>query len=196
MKRIMFVLMGLCLGIMCADAAVTNPKKLTITNTRIVQAIAADTTADYAGVKIFVPKGQTLLLGQRSDGMLVVRGNNLSNVRVEDAVFTSKGYSVISYQPESHVVFLNRGTDLTVQDPMGTTATIYPGQAASTTNAQVTSVTAPQLQAAAAAEAALVAEVANELPAFVAESEVSSTASEQASQDVEETETVLSNATR
>ncbi len=195
MKKLGVLIAGLLLGTVVSYAA-TTPKKLTITNTRIVQAVSQDVTEDYEGVKIFVPKGQTVLLGLRSDGMIVIRGNNLQNVRIDDASLSSNGYSVLSYQPQSQVIFLNRGTDLTVLDAMGTTATIYPGQAASTTDARVTSVTAPQLQAAAAAEAALEAAVTEDVPDFVAESEMSEAASEQATQDVKESETILSSSVR
>lgn len=193
MKRLVAVIAGVLLGVTLTYAATNKPKKLTISNTRIVQADQRSVTVDYAGVKVFVPKGQTLILGQRSDGMLVIRGNNLKNVKIGGATLSSNGFSVMSYQPESKVVVLNRGTDLTVQDSFGTVATIYPGQAASAVDAKVTSLTAPQLQAL-AKEAALAAEEV--VPAFVAESEASEAASEQSTQDVKETETVLSQSTR
>ena len=116
----------------------------------------------------------------------------MSNIQIGDSIISTQGYSVFSVEPQSNVVFLNRGTELTLQDPAGTTATIYPGQAVSADNAAVTSETAPALQAAAAQEAAAAAALAEEVPAFIAESETSSTASEQATQDVTETEETLS----
>ena len=179
------------LGVQAADAV---KKTIKISNTRIVQA-SKETTLDYGGARIVVPQGQTVLLGQRSDGMLIMRGNNLSNVQVNGATLSSDGYSVLSFQPESQVFFLNRGDELTLQDPSGNQATIYQGQAVSTTDAHITSVTAPTLQAQAAEQAALAAAETAEVPAFVAESETTNAASEQATQDVQETETVLSQAT-
>ncbi len=190
MKKIV-VLFGIMACLALTASAQTKQKKITIFNTRIVQALQT-TTLKYAGVNITVPQGRTVILGQRSDGSIVIRGKDLSNIQIGDSIISTQGYSVFSVEPQSNVVFLNRGTELTLQDPAGTTATIYPGQAVSADNAAVTSETAPALQAAAAQEAAAAAALAEEVPAFIAESETSSTASEQATQDVTETEETLS----
>ncbi len=195
MKKIVVLLVGVVLCAFVANAQTAKKKKITITNTQIVTAPQQTITVKYAGVNITVPQGQTVLLGQRSDGAIVVRGKNLSNVQINQGVISTDGYSVFSVQPESNVIFLNRGSELTIQDPTGTKSTIYPGQAVSAEHADITSVTAPALQAAAAQEAAVadeVAEALGDVPAFVAGNETTSTASEQATQDVRETEEVLS----
>lgn len=193
MKKIVVLFGIVCLGALAATAKAA-PKKITISNTRIVQP-AQKLSFNYGGVQMVVPQGQAILLGQRSDGAVVVRGHNLSGIQVGNSLVSTQGYSVFSIDPKNNVVFLNRGTELTLQDPAGTTATIYPGQAVSAENAAVTSETAPALQAAAQKEAAVSAEVigaADELPDFVAQSAMTSAAAEQAERDVIETEEVLS----
>ncbi len=195
MKKLVVLLVSVVLCAFVANAQTAKKKKIAITNTQIVTAPQQAVTVKYAGVNITVPQGQTVLLGQRSDGSIVVRGKNLSNVQINQGVISTEGYSVFSVQPESNVIFLNRGSELTIQDPTGTKSTIYPGQAVSAERADITSVTAPALQAAAAQEAAVaneLSEALGEVPAFVAENETTSAASEQATQDVTETEEVLS----
>ena len=191
MKKIAVLLLGVIGLCVSTSMAQTTKKKLTISNTRIIQA-TQQTTLMYGGVNIVVPKGQTVLLGQRSDGLVVVRGNDLQKVQIDEATVSASGYSVFSVEPKSNIVFLNRGSAMTLTDASGVTATITPGQAVFANNAAITSETAPALQAAAAAETAAVAGTEIEFPAFVAESETTSTASEQATQDVHEIEEVLS----
>ena len=151
-----------------------------ITNSKIVQA-RKDTTVDFAGSKIFVPQGQTVIIGQLSDGSIVIRGLNLNNVQINNSRLSTQGFSIVSYQPTSNVAFLNKGESMTVTDPAGVTATVAENGAISTVDATVTSETVPELKAQAQAQVAAVAEALEEgeaLPAFVAATETSSAASE------------------
>lgn len=161
-----------------------------ISNSQLIQA-QKDTTVDFAGSKIFVPKGQTIIVGQRDNGAIVVRGRNLHDVKLNNATLSSNGNTVLSYYPTSNIAFLHRGESLTVTDTLGHTATVAQDGAISTTNASINSDTVAELKEQAAAEAVAAAEelgeVLEEVPAFVASTETSSAATEQAAQDVEET---------
>ena len=84
---------------------------------------------------------------------------------------------------------------MTVTDPLGNTATVENEGAIATNNATINSNTIAELNEQAKAETTQVAEElgeAMELPAFVAATATSSTAAEQATQNVEETEKTLS----
>lgn len=175
------------LGSTVAMAAVGFTGKK-IANSKIVQGEAVVT---YAGTTVAVPQGQTIILGQRENGSIVIRALNLNNVEVNGAKMSTRGYTVLSYQPNRDVAFLNRGELLTVSDRAGHTASVEQGGAISTVNAEVNSNTVEAMKEAAAKEAQeaaveLADEVA-EVPAFVAATETTSAATEQAVQDVEET---------
>ena len=157
-----------------------------IRNSKIIQA-TANTSFVYAGVQFFVPKGETLLLGQREDGTIVIRGFNIDKLQIEDSSFSAQGYSVLLYQPVTNVVFLKRGESLTVTDPSGVSSSVAQHGAISTTNAAINSDTVAQMKAAAQREAALAEQEFNNTPAFVNELATTTSAREQAAQDVEET---------
>ncbi len=150
------------------------------------------TTTTYNGVAIKVPQGKTILLGQRDNGSLVIRGNSLNNIQVNGTALSTTGYSILSYQPSTNTVYLNKGDSLTVTDPAGRVATVTQGGAVSTTDATINSNTVDSMKEAAKAEAKAAVEegvISEEdaLPAFVAATETSSAATEQSVQDVEET---------
>ena len=162
---------------------------------QIINAKQAAQTVEVAGSKIFVPKGQTIIVGQRSNGSLVIRGNDLKEIQLNGSTISTNGYSIVSYQPTSNIVFLDRGESLTVVDPAGVPATVTEGGAVSAVNATVNTETSAELKEQAKAESAQVTEAIGEVldvPAFVDATETSSAASEQAAQDVEETEKTLS----
>ena len=163
----------------------------------VSQIVKGPATVTLSGAKVSVPQGQTILLGQRDNGSLVIRGNNLNNIQVNETVLSTNGRSIVSYQPNTNVVYLNKGKSLTVTDASSNVATVAEGGAVSATNATINSNTTKEMKEVAKAEAQAVVEegiVSQEetLPAFVASTETSSAASEQASQNVEETEKTLS----
>lgn len=156
MKKIVVLLGVVSLCATTAMGAQAAKKKLTISNTRIIPAIQ-QTTLNYGGVDMTVPQQQAMVLGQRSDGPVVARGKDLSDVKINNALVSTKGYSVFSIDPKNNVIFLNRGSELTLTDPSGKSVTIYPGQAVYMADASITSETAQALKEAAAKEAAAVA---------------------------------------
>ena len=160
-----------------------------IANSQLVQA-TQNTTVDFASVKIFVPKGQTVILGQRENGSIVVRGRDLKGVKLNDATLSSQGNTVLSYYPSSNIAFLHRGDWMTISDPFGHTATVEQDGAISTQNATINSNTVATLKEQAKAETQQVAQELGDtmqLPDFVAATASSPDAYEQATQNVEDT---------
>ena len=146
-KAVMFVVGLLTLSINLAVAASTKSAGK-IKNTKIVQA-TQDLKFDYLGTPIFVPKGQVLLLGERPNGSIVIRGLNMDQIKVGPGTFSTEGYSVVSYQPKTNVVYLNRGKWLTLKDPHGETATVHEKGAILATNAKINSNTLEDMRIAA-----------------------------------------------
>lgn len=182
MKKIV-VLLGVVS--LCATAAIgaQAAKKMTISNTRIIPAIQ-QTTLGYGDVDMTVPQNQPVVLGQRSDSLVVTRGKDLADMKINNALVSTKGYSVFSIDPKNNVLFLNRGSELTLTDPSGKSVTIYPGQAVYMADASITSETAQSLKEAAAQEAAAVA--GTELdPSYVLDFDsLGNNAAQQAEEDV------------
>ncbi len=197
MKKIaVTVCMAVLLG---STVAVAAPgfagKKIT---SQIVDAKQAPKTVEVAGSKIFVPKGQTVIIGQRENGALVIRGRNLQGVKINDATLSTSGNTVLSCYPSSNIVFLHRGQSMTLTDPAGNTATVMNEGAIATNNANINSNTVAALREQAKEESTQVAQELGEdiaLPAFVAQTATSEAAAEQATQNVEETESTLSPST-
>ena len=189
MKKIVAVVCTLVL--LGSTFAVAAPgfagKKIT---SQIVDAKQSSKTVEVAGSKIFVPKGQTVLLGQRENGAIVVRGRNLKDVKLNNASLSSKGNTVLSYYPSSNIAFLHRGDWMTISDPFGNSATVEQDGAISTQNATINSNTVATLKEQAKAETEQVAQELGEtmkLPDFVAATASSPDAYEQATQNVEDT---------
>lgn len=190
MKKIIAVLIAVfCLGTTVSVAApAAAPAKKKFVRSQLVQGPAI---INYQGVELSVPKGQTILIGRRENGSYLLRGETMKNIRIDETALHTKGYSVLSYRPGSHVVFLNRGEWMTVIDPSGRSSTVAENGAISTTNAAITSDTAANLKAAAEQEEKDIAlelgDELNKIPAFVEATATTSAAVEQAVQDVEET---------
>lgn len=162
----------------------------TIKKTRIVQA-NKDTTLTYGGVKVFVPAGQTIILGQAENGAIIVRGQNLQNVQIGDGTISADGLVVLAVWPDTHVVSVSRGSGVKVTDANGRTAEL--SQGASVYMRDIRTPAVPTVQS--ITPTAVTKAVSNEqteeadaeLPSFVAEMETSSAATEQAAQNVEDT---------
>ncbi len=202
MKRVIAVLS--VFGLLGTTLAVAAPAKQAnkITHTRIVQA-NKDTTLTYNGVKVFVPAGQSIILGQNSNGTIVVSGQNLSGVKIGEGTISAQGPVVLLVQPQTNVITVNRGRDVQVTDSNGRTAALSQGASVSAKDIRANTVpiveanqanSKPAATKAAANKAESAAqvttntnEVADALPNFVADSVVESAANEQAAQDVEET---------
>lgn len=186
-KLVATVCMLVFIGSTCAAAAPGFSGKK-IKNSRIVQG----TSINYEGTIIEVPQGQTLIVGKRDNGSIVLRGLDLQNVKINGSSVYTQGYTVLSYSPSSNVAFLNKGEELRLIDRQGHSATVKQSGAISTKDATVNSKTvdalkeAAQKEAAAAVEEGLISQE-DALPAFVAATATASTATEQAVQNVEDT---------
>ena len=130
---------------------------------------------------MFVPAGQTIILGQASDGTVIVRGQNLVGVKLDNGTITAPGLIILSVAPKTHVITVNRGNGVLVRDAHGRTAELSRGASVSARDIRVSTVppvvlTSSQTQ-----------DDVSSLPSFVAQNQTTSAASEQAAQDVEET---------
>ena len=205
MKRIIAVLFAVFfVGTTLAVAAPAKKSAGKIKNTAIAQA-TGNLKFKYLGTPISIPKGQTILLGERPNGSIVIRGLNMDQIQVGPGTFSTEGYSIVSYQPDTNIIFLNRGKWLTLRDPQGQTATVQENGAILTTNANVNSNTKEDLRDAAQKDAKQVSDdlngtsskfsanasdnvlIVNELPASMVPNVLESIVSEQATRDVENT---------
>lgn len=204
MKKLIAVLFAVFFaGTTLAVAATAKKSAGKIKNTAIAQA-TGDLKFKYLGTPIFIPKGQTVLLGERPNGAIVIRGLNMDQIQVGPGTFSTEGYSIVSYQPETNVIFLNRGKWLTLRDPHGQTATVQEKGAILATNAKINSNTVEDLRRAAQKDAEQVSDDLNgntskssadttnnmpvaELPTSAAANVLESIVSEQATRDIEDT---------
>ncbi len=140
----------------------------------------SDTTVTYNGVKFFVPKGVTVTLAQEN-GNVIVRGSNLTGVRVGDMTLASDGPAVFTVTPDTEVVSVRQGT---------LTVTAKDGSSTIATNGNSFATSAEALKN--AQKAGSTAAAGEDVPEFVAADAVTDTASQQATQNVVESEEVLS----
>ncbi|MBP5429436.1 MAG: hypothetical protein J6Y25_00895 [Elusimicrobiaceae bacterium] len=210
MKKIVALVVGLVLtGATFVFAATQKAAPRVIKSTQ-------DTTLNYAGVEIFVPAGQAVVLGQDDNGSVVVRGSDMNGVRIGEASISSNGPATVSYVPQAGIVMVHSGNGVLVTDPDGRTAELSQGAAVTARDIRIPA--GPTLEslrirvegraavltntlplqkeqkkpAKQEAQYPLMDENENWIPAFVAESEIPSAAYEQAERDVLETEGVLS----
>lgn len=181
MKRVIVFVLGItllgALQVIAAPSSVSN----NVSNTRIVQA-TKDTTVTYGGIKIFIPAGQTLILGQDNKGNVVVRGQNVSGVKIGQGTIEAQGPIVLSVQPKTQVIMVYRGESVRVTNGQHT-AVISKGESVSAKHVRV--VSSQQAEVASVSFEGVSTE--ETIPAFVAQTASSQAASEQATQDVEET---------
>ncbi len=116
--------------------AAPAPRVVEVTHTRVVSA-TQNTALTYAGVNIFVPRGQTIILGQQTNGSIVIRGMYLLGVRVGDVTLFSRNAASVSYNPKRDVVTVNYG-EVHVTDRTGNTVLVTSGQSVSARNSQKT----------------------------------------------------------
>ena len=184
MKRNIALVFGALLMVASAQAAVTVEANGKVTNYNSGSVVSAtgnmDTTVTYNGVKIFIPKGVKVTVKQAANGDVTVEGSNFAGVKINNATVNATGNASFSVNPSTQVITVNQGY-ITVTDPNGKTAGVAKGASVSAKNV---------VQASAAASSA------DEVPAFVAATAVSSTVSEQATQNVYETETLSPSAPR
>ena len=182
--------------VLSVSSLVASPIK--ISDTRIVQA-KKDTTLTYAGVKIFVPVDQVIILGTHPDGSVGVRGQDIQSVKVGSGTFTSRGEVAFVFHPKEQIVFVQKG-ELMVTDGKGYTDQFSAGVFVSVQDIrstviptlgekEITTAGKPMKKGsfAKSEEAQDAAQDMLGVPFFVASTATSSAASEQAAQDAEDT---------
>ena len=190
MKKVIAVLFAL--SVLGTTFAVAAPAKTAgkLSNGKIVQA-TQDTQINYEGVNFFIPKGQTIVFGKRPNGYIVIRGKDIDRLKINKATVSTRGYTVLSYPPDTNLVFLNRGEILFLTDPKGVTASVGQGGVISADDATINSNTVKELQVAGEQDAKQAAEDLGYdgagVPSFLEGADLSSTKYEQAVRDLEVT---------
>ena len=127
-KILLLVLVFLSINSVYAVAAPTQ-KIVQATHTRVVQA-TQNTALNYGGVNVFIPRGQTVILGQQSDSSVVVRGHQLLGIKLGGATLFSRGPASVSFNPTSHIITVNYG-DVHITDTLGNTTLVSRGMSVS-----------------------------------------------------------------
>ena len=145
---------------------------------------------------MFVPAGQTVLLGTVADGSVLLRGQNLNGVKFGDGTISSQGPVFLSTQPGSESIRVVQGEGVMITDVNGLTAEVSSGVTVSTRDIRLdvsglsvvtAGTTSTQQVHAPTKVVAQKADTADDVPAFVAVTQISSAATEQAAQNVEDT---------
>lgn len=198
MKKVVLFVLGFML-INTGFVHTAPAKTIKVINKRFIQATKEDITVPYAGIRVFVPVGQAIILGQLIDGTVVIKGRNLNGVQLNDTIISSRGESILNYQPRTQRLEVTYGANVTVQDPNGRMAVLSQGAAITASDIRTKATGTPQVltvKTSTATQPQQPETSGNELPNFIAEAEISNAVSEQASQDVKETETILSQSIR
>lgn len=107
-------------GIAQANILVTqNGKTIQYKNGSTVKVNAPrETTVNYNNVKVTVPAGITVEISQAKNGNVIVKGKNLSNVKIGDISVASDGEAVFTVNAKTADITVNKGT-LYVKDADG-----------------------------------------------------------------------------
>ena len=127
MNKMMMCVIGLLAFsttlVVAAPATRTTDK---LKHTRTVQA-KKDTTLTYGGIKIFVPAGQTVLLGRNKEKAVVIRAEKMDGVKVENATLTSTAPAAVAVQPMQNSFTVLEGHDVQLVDANGRMAKLSEG---------------------------------------------------------------------
>lgn len=77
-----------------------------------------ETTVHYNNVKVTVPAGTAVEISQAKNGDIIVKGKNLSDVKVGDLSVTSNGTATFTINAKTAGITVNKGT-LFVKDAAG-----------------------------------------------------------------------------
>lgn len=130
MKKILVMLFAFSLLGATQVIAATNTETAKVSNTRIVKA-DKDTNLTYGKVKFFVPAGQALVLGQVDNGSVLVRAARLEGVKIGKATIDSKLPVALYVDPATNAIIVDQGKDVQLVDNNGRTAVMSQGAAVS-----------------------------------------------------------------
>lgn len=144
-----------------------------------------DAAINYDGVSVFIPKGQMLIIRPGKTGGIVLQGEQMAGIVVNNRTLSSEGFASLSVDPKTQAITVQEGS-VNVADKTGNLQTYEQGSvlvAQTVAPAQETTVR----PAPAPAKPVTYVETATEaLPDFVAfEALDNNVAYEQATQDVE-----------
>ena len=139
---------------------------------------SADTTVDYNGITVFIPKGTKAVLSPAVNKGLIITGNNMKGVQVYGMTLSSAGRASITVNRNSETISVRSGS-VQAQNKAGQVATIARGTVVSANNIAALSSVNPGANAVVS------------IDSFVADS-LADTNAQQASRNVKEEQEVLS----
>lgn len=89
------------------------------------------TTVNYNNVTVTVPAGTVVEISQTKNGNVIVKGKNLTNVKVGDISVASNGTTVFTVNPKTADITVNQGT-LYVKDASGQFKSVKQGESTGT----------------------------------------------------------------
>lgn len=125
-KIVVFVIGLLALSTTLVIAAPATRTTDKLKHTRTVQA-KKDTAITYAGIKIFVPAGQTIVLGRNKEKAVVIRAEQMDGVKVGDATLTSTEPATIAIQSTQNSFTVLEGNNVQLTDANGRMAKLSEG---------------------------------------------------------------------
>ncbi len=126
MKKIAVLLATVALGFVVVPIRAAG----NITSVKSTPA-AKGTTNTYAGVPVFVPAGQTVVLESSSKDGIVLKGQNLKGVKVGDGTISVPGPVVFLVQPSTQAVRIIKGNGVKITDSNGRTVELSAGASVS-----------------------------------------------------------------
>lgn len=174
MKKITALMFAFLMLVTFASAQKTNAsaEKATASETSITTDGQKDTTVEYNGIVISIPKGVKATVSKDAKGNIIVSGSDLNGVKIDGETVNSTGKTTLSINASTKVMTVKEGNNVTVTNAKGQTYSVKAGQTTAQAAATVTT-----------AKPAAKAEV---VPAFVLPS-TESAANQQTVQNVEET---------
>ena len=88
---------------------------------------SADTTVDYDGMEIFIPKGTAVQLAPANNGMIAMTGKDLRGVRMLDITYNTVGKTTLAINPDARSISVREGVLYAVHPRTGQRETVNNG---------------------------------------------------------------------
>lgn len=85
---------------------------------------SANTTVDYDGMEIFIPKGTAVRLAPSNNGKISMTGKDLRGIGMLDIVYNTVGQTVLVVNPEARAISVREGTLYAVHPRTGQRETV------------------------------------------------------------------------
>ena len=85
---------------------------------------SADTTVDYDGMEIFIPKGTAVRLAPGTNGLISMTGKDFRGIRMLDITYNTVGQTVLAVNPDARSISVREGTLYAVHPRTGQRETV------------------------------------------------------------------------